>query len=230
MGYDFDWSTIVRALPYMMQGMKTTLFLLGVGMALGIALGTGLALLRLFGPRLLARTAAGYVNVFRSVPLILTIFWFYFLVPLVLRAVTGDPNLTVGPIYAAIAAFTLAEAAYYCEIMRAGIASVSRGQLQAARALGMTNWQGLRLVVLPQAFRNMTPSLVNQSVALLKDTSLVYVISLNDFLGAATKLGQRDGRLVEVYLFVAAVYLVMCSLGAWLVDYLRGRGRGEARA
>lgn len=230
MSYEFDWSTIVRALPYMMQGMKTTLFLLGVGMALGIAIGTGLALLRLFGPRVLARVAAGYVNIFRSIPLILTIFWFYFLVPLVLRAATGDPNLTVGPIYAAIAAFTLAEAAYYCEIMRAGIASVSRGQLQAARALGMTGWQGLRLIVLPQAFRNMTPSLVNQSVALLKDTSLVYVISLNDFLGAASKLGQRDGRLVEVYLFVAAVYLLLCSLGVWLVDYLRSRGRPEARA
>jgi glutamate/aspartate transport system permease protein len=223
MAYDFDWSTIPRALPYLMEGMQTTLLLLGVGMALGIVLGTLLAIVRLFAPRPLAVVAAGYVNFFRSIPLILTIFWFYFLVPLVLRAVTGDPNLTVGPIYAAIAAFTLAEAAYYCEIMRAGIGSVSRGQLNAAQALGMTSWQALRLVVLPQAFRNMTPSLVNQSVALLKDTSLVYVISLGDFLGAASKLGQRDGRLVEMYLFVAGVYLLLCTMGAWLVDVLQRR-------
>lgn len=228
MAYNFDWSTIIRAWPYLAEGMAMTLFLVAVGMVAGIFIGTVLAIIRIFGPKPLQLAAGGYVNFFRSIPLILTIFWFFFLMPPVLRAVTGDPNLTVGAIYSALAAFTLAESAYYCEIMRAGIGSVRGGQMQAALSVGLTRWQALRFVILPQAFRNMTPSLINQTVALLKDTSLVYVISLNDFLGAASKLGQRDGRLVEMYLFVAAVYLALCSLGVWLVGYFQKRRRMAA--
>jgi len=220
-GYDFEWGTLLRAWPYLAEGMAMTLFLVAVAMTLGILIGTVLAVVRIFGPRPLQIAAGGYVNLFRSVPLILTIFWFYFLMPPVMRMITGDQNLTIGAIYSALAALTLAEAAYYCEIMRAGIGSVRGGQMHAAMALGMTRSQALLSVILPQAFRNMTPSLINQTVALLKDTSLVYVISLNDFLGAATKLGQRDGRLVEMYLFVAAVYLALCSLGVWLVGYFQ---------
>ncbi|OOG36676.1 amino acid ABC transporter permease [Polaromonas sp. A23] len=227
MEYSFDWSTVVRGWPYLAQGMAMTLFLVVVAMVLGIVIGTLLAMARMFGPKSVQMLAGGYVNLFRSVPLILTIFWFYFLMPPVLRLLTGDPHLTVGAIYSALAAFTLAESAYYCEIMRAGIGSVRGGQMQAAQSVGLTRWQSLRFVILPQAFRNMTPSLINQTVALLKDTSLVYVISLNDFLGAASKLGQRDGRLVEMYLFVAAVYLALCTLGVWLVNYLQKR-RGLA--
>lgn len=221
MGYDFDWSTIERGWPYLAQGLCMTLFLVAVAMIAGILIGTLLAVVRIFSPKPMQVLAAGYVNLFRSVPLILTIFWFYFLLPPLLRTVTGNPNLTVGAIYSALAAFVLAESAYYCEIMRAGLGSVRAGQMNAALALGLTRWGALRYVVLPQAFRNMTPSLINQTVALLKDTSLVYVISLNDFLGAASKLGQRDGHLVEMYLFVAAVYLALCSLGVWLVGRTR---------
>lgn len=223
MGYDFDWGSLVRAWPHLLQGLQMTALLVGVAMGAGIALGTLFAIVRLFGPRPLAAIVGGYVNLFRSIPLILTILWFYFLMPVVARAITGDPNLSVGPIYAAIAAFVLAESAYYCEIMRAGIGSVRFEQMQAAFSLGMTRWQGLRHVVLPQAFRNMLPSLINQTIALLKDTSLVYVISLSDFLGAATAIGQRDGRVVEVYIFVAVVYLALCSAGAWSVTRLQRR-------
>lgn len=219
--YEFDWSSIVRAWPYIWDGLQTTLFLVAVGMVAGIALGVLLAIVRLYGPRPLAWLVALYVNVFRAIPLILTIFWFFFLVPFVLRAVTGNPYAGVGAIYAALAAFVLAESAYYCEIIRAGIASVGTGQMNAATALGLSRAQALRFVILPQAFRNMSPALVNQTVALLKDTSLVYVISLNDFLGAATKVAERDGTLVEMYLFVAAVYLLLCSLGVWLANRLK---------
>jgi glutamate/aspartate transport system permease protein len=229
MSYDFDWSSLVLAWPLLRQGLLMTAFLVAVGMVAGIALGTLLAIVRSFGPQALAVLAGGYVNFFRSIPLILTILWIYFLMPVVLRAVTGDPNLSVGPIYAALTAFVLAESAYYCEIVRAGIGSVRVGQMQAAQSLGMTQWQGLRYVVLPQALRNMTPSLINQTIALLKDTSLVYVISLHDFLGAATKIGQRDGRVVEVYIFVALVYLAFCSLGAWLVTHLQQNRARAAR-
>lgn len=229
MGYDFDWAALQRAWPYLLQGLQMTAFLVGVGMLAGIGLGTMLAIARLFGARPLAAAAAGYVNLFRSIPLILTILWFYILMPVVARTATGNPNLTVGPIYAALAAFVLAESAYYCEIIRAGIGSVRADQMQAALSLGLTRWQALTSVILPQAFRNMTPSLINQTMALLKDTSLVYVISLNDFLGAATKIGQRDGRIVEVYIFVAVVYLALCSVGAWLVARLQQRHAPDRR-
>ena len=221
MGYDFDWAMLVRAWPYLFEGLKMTALLVIIAMIAGIALGTGLAIIRIYSTGVIAAVAAAYVNVFRSIPLILTILWFYFLMPPVIRFVTQDANASVGPIYAALAAFVLAESAYYCEIIRAGIASVAPAQMQAAQSLGMTRWQALRSIVLPQAFRNMTPSLINQTIALLKDTSLVYVISLNDFLGAATKIGQRDGRVVEVYLFVALVYLVLCTAGAWMVTHFQ---------
>jgi glutamate/aspartate transport system permease protein len=223
MGYDFDWASIARAAPYLGQGMAMTAFLVAVAMSLGLVLGTLLAIARMFGPRWIAVPAAGYVNLFRSIPLILTILWFYFLTPVLLRAVTGDPNLSVGPIYAAVSAFVLAESAYYCEIIRAGIGSVRSGQMAAGLSLGMTRWQALASIVLPQAFRNMTPSLINQTIALLKDTSLVYVISLSDFLGAASKVGQRDGRVVEMYIFVALVYLALCSAGVAVVAHLQRR-------
>ncbi len=221
MSYEFQWGSLLRAWPYLLDGLQTTALLVVCAMVLGIALGTVLAIIRLFGPQPLAVLATGYVNFFRSIPLVLTLFWFFFLVPFFIRWVTGDPNAAVGIMLTAICALTLAESAYFCEIIRAGIGSVAKGQMQAATALGMSRRQALQDIILPQAFRNMTPSLINQTVALLKDTSLVYVISLNDFLGAATKIGQRDGTLVEMYLFVAVVYLALCSAGVWLVDRMK---------
>lgn len=217
----FSWHALDRAWPYLLDGMQTTLMLTAVAMVLGLALGATLAMVRLFGPRWLAGLARMYVDTFRSIPLLLTIFWVFFLVPSVLRAITGNPHLDVGPVCAALTAFVLAEAAYYSEIIRGGIGSVRAGQMQAATALGMGKWMALRLVILPQAVRNMMPSLVNQTIGLLMDTSLVYVISLNDFLGAATKVAQRDGTLVEIYIFVALVYLAICSLGSALVALLQ---------
>ncbi len=225
MNYEFDWGGIIPALPYMAQGMQTTLILVVVGMTLGISLGCLLAIVRLFAPKPIAKLAAGYVNFFRAIPLILTIFWMFFLMPFVLRKITGNPYLSVGAMYSAIVALVLAESAYYCEIIRAGISSVKSGQMAAGKAIGMTTFQCLRWVILPQAFRNMTPALINQSIGLLKDTSLVYVISLNDFLGAAGQMGLRNGQLVEFYLFSAAVYLVICSAGVALVNHLQNKNK-----
>ena len=225
MSYEFDWSGIIPALPYLWQGMQTTLLLVAVALVLGFLLGCVLAVVRIYGPRPLAKLAAGYVNLFRAIPLILTIFWMFFLMPFVLRAITGDPYLTVGALYSAIIALVLAESAYFCEVVRAGINSVKSGQMAAGKALGMSTSQCLRLIVMPQALRNMSPALVSQTIGLLKDTSLVYVISLNDFLGAAGQMGQRNGQLVEFYLFTAAVYLVLCSAGVVLVNYLQKRNR-----
>lgn len=160
----------------------------------------------------------------RSVPLLLVIFWFYFLMPYIGAWVTGASRpMNVGAYKSAIITFTLFEAAYFCEIMRAGIQSVSRGQMSAGLAIGLTYRQSMQSIILPQAFRNMLPSLVTRVIILFQDTSLVYVLSLTDFLGAGAKIGQRDGRLVELYLFVALVYLVICFSASRIVKLLERR-------
>jgi len=170
-----------------------------------------LALMRLSGIKPLSMLAAGYVNLMRSVPLVLMIFWFYFLVPYLGQWVTGASQpIRVGPFVSSLVTFMVFEAAYFCEIMRAGIQSIPRGQVWAAQALGMRYPATMGYIVLPQAFRNMVPVLLTQTIILFQDTSLVYVISATDFVGAASKIAQRDGRLVEMYLFVAAVYFVLC--------------------
>jgi glutamate/aspartate transport system permease protein len=160
------------------------------------------------------------VNLFRSIPLVMVILWFYLIVPQLIRSAFGD---VVGDIRftSAIVAFTLFEAAYYSEIIRAGIQSVARGQFAAAQALGLTHAQTMRLVILPQAFRNMIPLLLTQAIILFQDTSLVYVIGLADFFGAAQKIGDRDGRLVELLLFAGAIYFVICYSASALVKRLQ---------
>lgn len=209
MGLDF--SVVAGALPYLWKGFQYTVQLTTIAAAGGLAFGTLLALARLSPARPLAFAAALYVNLMRSIPLVLVIFWFFFLVPFALQWLTGTerPPL-IGAERTAIITFIMFEAAYFCEIMRAGIQSIPRGQVHAASALGLTYAQSMAHVVLPQAFRNMLPVLLTQTIILFQDTSLVYVISATDFVGAASKIAQRDSRLVEMYLFVAATYFVLC--------------------
>jgi glutamate/aspartate transport system permease protein len=208
---NFDFAVISDALPYLWKGMRYTLELTAISAAGGLAFGTLLALARLSSIKVLSMFAAGYVNLMRSIPLVLVIFWFFFLVPLILQSLLGhDRPPQVGAERTAIITFIMFEAAYFCEIMRAGIQSIARGQIHSAYALGLTYSQAMRLVVLPQAFRNMIPVLLTQLIVLFQDTSLVYVISATDFVGAASKIAQRDGRLVEMYVFVALVYFVIC--------------------
>ncbi|HEY1059304.1 MAG TPA: ABC transporter permease subunit [Limnobacter sp.] len=206
-----DFSAISTSLPYLMGGLGYTVQLTVIACLGGIFFGTLLALARLSSIKLLSNVAAGYVNLMRSIPLILVIFWFYFLVPLVLQAITGaERPPQIGADRSAYITFIMFEAAFFCEIMRAGIQSIPKGQIGASYALGLTYGQTMRLVVLPQAFRNMLPVLLTQTIILFQDTSLVYVLSVTDFLGAASKIAQRDSRLVEMYSFVAVVYLVIC--------------------
>ena len=222
-GYDFD--VIQRSLPYLFrQGMSFTLTLTVLAMSGGLIFGTLLALMRLspFAP--LSMVAAGYVNLMRSIPLVLVIFWFFFLVPYVAAWVIGAPQpIPVGAFWSAVITFTMFEAAYYCEIMRAGIQSIPRGQVFAAEALGLDYWQTMSHVVLPQAFRNMLPVLLTQTIILFQDTSLVYVISATDFLGAAAKIANRDYRLVEMYTFVALIYFIISFALSYLVKRLQQR-------
>jgi glutamate/aspartate transport system permease protein len=222
-GFDFD--VIERSLPYLFkEGMTFTLTLTAMAMTGGIVFGTLLAMMRLSSYRILNVPATAYVNLMRSVPLVLVIFWFYFLVPYIGAWIIGSKTpIQVGAFWSSVITFTLFEAAYYAEIMRAGIQSVSRGQVWAGYALGLNYFQTMGTVVLPQAFRNMLPVLLTQTIILFQDTSLVYVLSITDFLGAAAKIAQRDGRLVEMYLFVAVVYFIISFALSTLVKHLQQR-------
>jgi glutamate/aspartate transport system permease protein len=222
---NFDFSVIANSWVYLFQvGMVFTLKLTVLAMLGGVALGTLLAMARLSSLRVLSLAAAGYVNLVRAVPLVLVIFWFYFLVPYIAAWLIGAAEpVKVGTFLSALITFTLFQAAYYCEIMRGGIQAISRGQVQAALALGMNYWQTMSKIVLPQAFRNMLPVLLTQTIVLFQDVSLVYVLSIPDFVGAASKIAQRDGRLVEMYIFVALVYFILCTLLSWLVRRMQRR-------
>jgi glutamate/aspartate transport system permease protein len=222
---NFDFDVIWRSLPYLFyQGMTFTLLLTALATIGGIIIGTLLALMRLSGTPLLTVPAAGYVNLMRSVPFVLMIFWFYFLVPYIGQWVTFSAHpIKVGAFASCLVTFTLFEAAFFCEIMRAGIQSIPRGQLAAAQALGMTYPATMGYIILPQAFRNMVPVLLTQTIVLFQDTSLVYVISVTDFLGAASKVAERDGRLVEMYTFAAVVYFIISLAASRAVAHLQHR-------
>ena len=222
---NFDFDIIVGSLPYLFyDGMTFTLTLTALATLGGIVFGTALALMRLSGLAPLSILAAGYVNLMRSVPLVLMIFWFYFLVPYLGQWLTASSQpIRVGPFTSSLVTFMVFEAAYFCEIMRAGIQSIPRGQVWAAQALGMRYPTTMLYIVLPQAFRNMVPVLLTQTIILFQDTSLVYVLSITDFLGAASKIAQRDGRLVEMYLFAALVYFVISLAASHCVRLLQRR-------
>ena len=222
---NFDFDVISRSWVYLFQvGMVFTLKLTALAMVGGIVLGTLLALMRLSSSRILSGVASSYVNLIRSIPLVLVIFWFYFLVPYIAAWIIGaDEPVKVGAFSSALITFIMFEAAYYCEIMRSGIQSIPRGQVWAGQALGMNYYQTMASIVLPQAFRNMIPVLLTQTIVLFQDVSLVYVLSIPDFVGAASKIAQRDGRLVEMYVFVAVVYFVLCYALSFLVKRLQQR-------
>ena len=222
-GYDFD--VIQRSLPYLFRdGMVFTLTLTVIAATGGVIFGTLLAMMRLSALRPVSWIAGGYVNLMRSVPLVLVIFWFFFLVPYIGAWIIGAREpIRVGAFWSAVITFTMFEAAYYCEIMRAGIQSIARGQVWSGYALGLNYWQTMGHIVLPQAFRNMVPVLLTQTIILFQDTSLVYVISATDFLGAAAKVANRDYRLVEMYTFVAVIYFILSYAMSMMVKRLQDR-------
>lgn len=221
--HEFDWSSIVPSLPYLLDGLVITLKITLTAVVIGIVWGTLLAVMRLSTFKPIAWFATAYVNVFRSIPLVMVLLWFYLVVPSLLQQVLGLSPKTDIRLISAMVAFSLFEAAYYSEIIRAGIESVSRGQSSASLALGMTQWQSMRLVILPQAFRAMVPLLLTQGIVLFQDTSLVYVLSLADFFRTASTIGERDGTQVEMILFAGLVYFVISLAASALVSYLKKR-------
>src|SRR6202045_5019371 len=221
--YAFDWSSIPGSLPFLWQGMLVTLQITLVAIVVGILLGTIIAVLRLSKNPILSALAAAYVTLFRSIPLVMVLLWFQLaLVPPVVRWLFPKGNFDLN-LLIAFTAFAFFEASYYAEIIRAGIQSISKGQVMAAQALGMTDGAVMRLVILPQAFRRMIPLLLTQAIILFQDSSLVYVIGLAEFFGVAYNTGNREGTLVEMLLFAGAVYFAISFAASMLVRALQGR-------
>jgi glutamate/aspartate transport system permease protein len=200
----FDWRVIVANFPFLMQGLLTTAKLAAVSIAGGLVLGTLVGMARLSPRKWLYYPATLFVFLLRSIPLILVIFWFYFLVPII----SGRP---LGNFLSAAIAFIVFEAAHFAEIVRAGIQSIRVGQKQAGLSSGLTGLQTFIHILLPQALRNMLPSLLTQSIVIFQDTSLAYVIGLQDFLTATSIVDAREVRSLELYLFAALVYFIVCS-------------------
>lgn len=213
------------AMPGLMGGLWITFKVLFLAIIGGLALGTILALMRLSGIRILAVPAKLYVNFFRSVPLLLVLLWFYFAVPMVYNLVTGT-YLTLDTAFTScVVAFMVFEAAYFSEIVRAGIQSIGKGQVNAAKALGITYGQTMRFIILPQAFRKMFPLLLQQSIILFQDTTLVFAIGLVDFFRASYVRGDLMGLLTPYILLAGAFYFVVSLTASTAVNHLRKRFR-----
>jgi len=206
----YNWDVISK---FVLNGFYFSIVLTLVATIGGVVFGTLLALMRLSGKKWLDVPAAIYVNGMRSIPLVMVILGFFLLVPFLI----GRP---VGAEASAVITFVAFEAAYFSEIMRAGIQSIPRGQVHAGQAVGMTYGQNMKLVVLPQAFRNMLPVLLTQTIILFQDTSLVYAIGAYDLLKGIETAGKNYGRPVEAYLLAAVVYFILCYSLSWLVKRL----------
>jgi len=196
----FSWELLA---PFVIQGFIFSIWLTVVATIGGIVFGTALALMRLSGKPFLVYPAAAYVNTMRSIPLVMVLLWFFLLIPFAI----GRP---IGAELSAVITFIAFEAAYFSEIVRAGIQSIPRGQVNAGFALGMTYRQNMRLIILPQAFRNMLPVFLTQTIILFQDTSLVYAIGAYDMLKGFETAGKNLGRPVEAYLLAAVLYFFMC--------------------
>jgi glutamate/aspartate transport system permease protein len=213
-GLDFSFLSWGVISSFVLKGFYFSIQLTLIAMFGGIVLGTLIALMRLSGKPWLALPAQGYVDLFRSIPLVMVILWFFLLIPKVI-------GHSLGGALSAMITFTFFEAAYYSEIMRAGIQSVSRGQVSAGYAVGMTYAQCMKLIVLPQAFRNMLPVLFTQTIILFQDTSLVYAVGEYDLLKGFEVAGKNFNRPVETYLLAAVVYFVICFSLSMLVRRLQ---------
>ena len=214
--FDLSFFTYDMISKFVLKGLAFSLELTLVSTLGGILFGTLLALMRLSGKPVLTLPATVYVNGMRSIPLVMVILWFFLLVPTII----GQP---IGAELSATITFIAFEAAYFSEIMRAGIQSIPRGQVHAGQALGMNYAQNMRLIVLPQAFRNMLPVLLTQTIILFQDTSLVYAIGAYDLLKGFVTAGKIYGRPEEAYLLAAVVYFVMCYALSYAVKRLQSR-------
>lgn len=221
--FSIDWSIVQQSLPLLAQGAVVTMKITVTAVALGMALGTLLAVARISVYAPLRWLSASYVNCFRSIPLVMVLLWFYLIVPQFLSSFLDLSPQTDIRLVSAVVAFTAFEAAYYAEIIRAGMRSVSGGQYYAALALGMTKSQTLIYVILPQAFRVMTPLLLTQGMILFQDTSLVYIIGLADFFRTASNIGKTTGYEIDMVLLAGSGYFVVCFCVSAAVTMVKKR-------
>ena len=209
----YNWELFTN---YIMKGMLFSVQLTVIATTGGIIFGTFLALMRLSGRPSLVYLATIYVNTMRSIPLVMVILWFFLLIPILIgRPIGADLSATI--------TFIAFEAAFFSEIVRAGIQSVPKGQSYAAQAMGMTYGQNMRFIVLPQAFRNMIPVFMTQTIILFQDTSLVYAIGAYDLLKGFEISGKNYGRPIETYILAAATYFVICFSLSKAVRYVQAR-------
>ncbi|MYN12967.1 ABC transporter permease subunit [Pusillimonas sp. TS35] len=219
----FDFSALFASRDILIVGAWITLKVTFVAIVCGIAWGTVLALCAVSKSRILVLLAQSYISLFRSIPLVMLLLWFFLIVPQVLKAVFDlSPSVDIR-LVSAMVAFSLLEGAFFAEIVRAGILGLSRGQFYAARSLGMTPFQTMRYIILPQAFKAMMPIMLTQCIVIFQDTSLVYVIALGDFFRNAVSIGERDGTLVQMLLFAGLVYWAICSTLSILVKMVQQR-------
>ena len=211
-----DFSVISNNFGYMAGGLWLTFEIAVMAVSGGLAWGIALGLGRLSSIRMIYYPASLYIHFFRGIPLILVIFWIYFLMPVFL-------GRAMGPMPAVVLSFILYEAAYFAEIVRSGIQAVPVGQKRAGLATGLRPWQISLHVILPQALKKMVPALVTHCVVVFQDTSLAYVIGLREFLRRVNLVDAREARSVELYLFAAGVYFILCTLGSFLGYYLETR-------
>ncbi|MCJ8162364.1 ABC transporter permease subunit [Acinetobacter zhairhuonensis] len=209
--------------PALWHGLSITLKVVCIATLGGIFIGTLLALMRLSSIRALNLIAQAYVNLFRSIPLLLVLMWFYFAVPFFYTAITGNYLTIDTALVSSIVAFMLFEAAYFSEIVRAGIQSIPKGQSAAAYALGMSYSQSMRLIILPQAFRKMTPLLLQQTIILFQDSTMVYAIGLLDFFRTNYVRGDLMALLTQYILFAGLVYFSISALATFAVKKLQRR-------
>jgi len=220
---EFDLGSLLDSRQILAAGAWITLKVTLVAIACGIALGTVLAVFGVSRIKALNAFSRAYVSLFRSIPLVMLLLWFFLIVPQVLKAVFDlSPSIDIR-LVSAMVAFSMLEAAFFAEIIRAGIIGLSRGQFHAAQALGMTPFQTMRYIILPQAFKAMLPVMLTQCIVIFQDTSLVYVIALGDFFRNAVSIGERDGTLIQMLLFAGLVYWAICSILSMLVKMLQHR-------
>lgn len=223
--FDLDFSALWDARAILADGAWITAKVTLVAVACGVLFGTVLAMCMVIRSRLLNTLAKAYISLFRSIPLVMLLLWFFLVVPQVLKSLFDlSPSVDVR-LVSAMVAFSMLEAAFFAEIIRAGILGLSAGQFQAARSVGMTTWQSFRYIILPQAFRAMLPIMLTQCIVIFQDTSLVYVIALGDFFSNAVRIGERDGSIMQMLLLAGVLYWAICASLSGIVGLLQHRMR-----
>lgn len=236
-----DFETVIRTFPILVGGAGITLGITVIAVANGCVLGLFAGLARLSKNRLISLLATCYVDFFRGTPLLVQVFIVYFGIPYLLdlfqKYLTtryGTPpfleTTAIEKLWAAIIACSLNSGAYIAEIFRAGVQSIERGQMEAARSLGMTHAQAMRYVILPQAFRRVIPPLGNEFIAMLKDTSLLSVIGFEEMFRRGQLIVGETFAVFEIYMTVALIYLAMTLSFSRLVDYAERRLKTRDRS